>query len=211
LPQQQGKPKPTREERNKLLDESMQRAYAKVSAEMPDVKKVSVTPSSSSFYTSLLVPKGALAVTNPFTGNISYNPDSFEGQSQDEIENTIAHELTHVRQSQNTPWYGHLADVANQLVQNTKGMLGMTREDQVPEGIPASSPLHDPYYWRPREMEAFQTEKDRAARMHQSNFVDPMLGTRDINLPAPIPKKQPGIDTGPRYAFGQTASQFRRP
>lgn len=192
MPQQ--KEKPSQQERNRLLDESMQRAYIKVSKEMPDVKPVTVRPRQSSFLTNLFMPKGAYAVTNPFTGNITYNPDMFEGQTQDDIEQTLAHELTHTRQMQNTPWYGHLAEVGDQMLQNVKSMWG-GNEDRVPEGISSSSPLNNPYYWRPREMEAFQAEKDRAARMKIPYYVDPILGTRDINLPAP---RKPGLDTGPR-------------
>ena len=77
MPQQNGKQKPqiSEQERNRLIDESMQRAYAKVSGEMPDVKRVSVSPRQSSFLTNLFMPRGAYAVTNPFTGNITYNPD----------------------------------------------------------------------------------------------------------------------------------------
>ncbi len=41
-------------------------------------------------------------------------------------------------------------------------------------------------------MEAYQAERDRAARLKLPNYQDPVLGTRDINLPAPR-----GIDTGP--------------
>lgn len=196
MPPQKEKPKPqTQEERNKVLDESMQRAYAKVSAEMPDVKRVSVSPRQSSFMTSLFMPRGAYAVTNPFTGNITYNPETFEGQTQDDIEQTLAHELTHVRQMQDTPWYGHLAEIGNQMYQNTRGLLGMSTEDQVPEGIKKGSATDNPYYWRPREMEAFQAERDRATRKKIPYYVDPVLGTRDINLYAP--RKKPGIDTAP--------------
>lgn len=187
MPQQKEKPKQTPEERNKVLDESMQRAYAKVSAEMPDVKRVSVSPRQSSWLTNMMMPRGAYAVTNPFTGNITYNPDMFEGQTQDDIEQTIAHELTHTRQSQNTPWYGHLADIANSL--NPWG------DEKVPEGIKPGSTLDNPYYWRPREMEAFQAERDRATRNKIPYYVDPVLGTRDIMLPSP--RKKTGIDTAP--------------
>jgi hypothetical protein len=156
----------------------MQRALAKVLGEMPDVKPVTISPSSSSILSKLFAPKGSMATTNPFTGNISYNPDAFQGQSQDELENTVAHELTHSRQAQNTPWY--------------KTAVNLFRpDDNVPTGINQNSPLNTPYYWRPREMEAFQTERNR--QTYQPYPVDPALGTRDIQLSRP--KKQ--IDVGP--------------
>jgi hypothetical protein len=193
MPQQQGNQKQlTPEERNKVLDESMQRAYAKVSAEMPDVKKVSVTPSTS-MLGRFFMPRGAMAVTNPFTGNVMYSPDAMQGQSQDDMEQTIAHELTHTRQSMNEPWYEHAVDIVKSL--NPWG------DEKVPEGIQKGSILDNPYYWRPREMEAFQAERDRAQRNKIPYYVDPVLGSRDIMLPSQ--KKQPGIDTGPRYAFGR--------
>lgn len=175
----------SQEERNKLLDESMQRAYAKVAGEMPDVQKVSVSPSTSTFLTRMMMPRGANAVTNPFTGNITYNPDMLQGVDDNERQQILAHELTHVRQTQNQPWYKILGNIMNQNV---------TGEDTPPPGMAV---LNDPYYWRPNEMEAYQTEKDRAQRLNYPNYADPMTGGRDINLPAE-PKKKPGIDTAPR-------------
>lgn len=172
----------------------MQRAYAKVSAEMPNVKRVQVSPRQSSLMTSLFMPKGAYAVTNPFTGNITYNPEMFEGQTQDDIEQTLYHELTHAGQMQNTPWYGHLKEVGSQMLDNVSTLWG-GNEDKVPAGISASSPLNSPYYWRPREMEAFQAERDRATRNKIPNYVDPVLGTRDIPL---FPdRKKSGINVAP--------------
>lgn len=170
------------QESNRLLDESMQRAYSKVSGEMPDVKHVSVSPRSASPLTSWMMPRGSMAVTNPFTGNITYDPAMFQGQDSNEQEQMLAHELTHVRQTQNTPWY--------------KIVGGMFQRDaKVPEGVGASSPLNSSYQWRPNEMEAFQTERDRADKNKIPNYVDPVLGSRDIMLPS-APKKS-GIDTGP--------------
>jgi hypothetical protein len=157
----------------------MQRAYAKVAGEMPDVNPVTVSPRNSSLLTKYFMPRGAFAVTNPFTGNITYNPDVLQGQSQDSIENIVAHEMTHSRQAQNTPWYKTVAQM-------------FMPDEKVPEQFGAGSPLNDPYYWRPHEMEAFQAERDRAARLHQPYQQDPILGTSDINLPA-----QRGIDTAP--------------
>ena len=182
-------PKPQekqRQESNQLLDESMQRAYAKVAGEMPDVQKITVSPSTSSLLTRFMMPRGANAVTNPFTGNITYNPDMLQGVDDNERQQILAHELTHVRQTQNQPWYKILGNIMNQNI---------TREDTPPPGV--SSVLNDPYYWRPNEMEAYQTEKDRAQRLNYPNYADPMTGGRDINLPTET-KKKPGIDTGPR-------------
>lgn len=166
----------------------MQRAYAKVAGEYPDTKRVSVSPSTSNFFTGLMMPRRAFAVTNPFTGNITYNPETMVGQSDTDMENTLAHELTHVRQTQNTPWYTHMANIGRQ-------MLGMD-SGKPPEGM--APPMNDEYYWRPMEMEAFQTERDRSLNQHQPFTPDPISGARDIQL-----RKQQPIDTAPRYAFGR--------
>jgi len=156
----------------------MQRALAKVLGEMPDVKPVTMSPSDSSILSRLFAPKGSMATTNPFTGNITYNPAAMQGQSQDELENTVAHELTHSRQAQNTPWWKTAANLFKSDV-------------TVPAGINQNSPMNNPYVWRPHEMEAFQTERNRA--MTQPYPVEPILGTRDIQLSRP--RKQ--IDVGP--------------
>lgn len=165
----------------------MQRAYAKVAGEMPDVKKVSVSPSTSSLLSRWFMPRGANAVTNPFTGNITYNPEMLAGLDDNDREQILAHELTHTKQTQNTPWYKILGGI---MKQNLGG-------DSVPEGVRPSSPLNNPYYWRQHEQEAYQAERDRAMRNKIPNYVDPVTGGRDINL-LPEPKKKPGIDTAPR-------------
>jgi len=48
-------------------------AIAKVRQEMPDVGPVSVSPSDS-ILSKWMMPRGSNAVTNPFTGNITYDP-----------------------------------------------------------------------------------------------------------------------------------------
>lgn len=164
MPNRNEKPK---QESNNFLDDSMQRAYQKVSGEMPDVKKVSVSPRESSIMTRMFMPRGANAVTNPFTGNVSYSSEMMKGMNPEELEQVIAHELTHVRQTQNTPWWKTAAEI-------------VSPDEKVPAG--QTFPKNDPYYWRPREMEAFQAERDRAVKNKTPNYVDPILGTRDIQL-----------------------------
>lgn len=141
----------------------MARAYAKVSKEMPNVRPVTVKPSTSSFLTGLFMPRGSQAVTNPFTGNITYNPEALVGQSPEEMEQIIAHELTHSGQVQNMPWY---KVIGNMIFDNTNPPAGK-------QGF-----FDNNYNWNPNEMEAFQTERNR-----RPNFPDPVYGTRDIVLP----------------------------
>lgn len=169
---------------NKILDESMQRALTKVQGEMPSVKKINIAPSESNFLTRVFMPRGANAVTNPFSGNIFYNPEQMQDMNPNETENVIAHELTHTDQTQNIPWW--------QLVKEV-----FTPGEQVPKEIGPSSPLNNPYYWRPRELEAFQTEKDRILAKRLPWMRDPMTGRVDIPL---FPNAQMGpkqIDTAP--------------
>lgn len=147
----------------------MQRTLAKVQGEMPDVKRVTVTPSDSSFLSRLMMPRGAEATTNPFTGNISYSPTTMRGMDPMGMEQTMTHELTHSRQAQNTPWY--------------RTMLDAFKPDiTVPSGITSGSVMDNPYLWRPNEMEAFQSERDRVKRLGLS-MPDPVTGARDIILP----------------------------
>ena len=165
---------------NQVLDESMQRALQKVLKEMPDVNPVTVSPSNSSLLSRIMMPRNTFATTNPFTGNISYNPEAMQGQSQQMIENTLAHELTHSRQAQQTPWY--------------KTALGLFTPDEKPPVGNYSNP--EPYYWRPNEMEAFQAERNRARLQKQPDIPDPVYGSRDIQLPSPRrkPPKMGGVD-----------------
>lgn len=174
---------PDNKETNKVLDDSMQRALNKVLAENPGTKRVSISPSSNSLLTKLMMPRGSMATTNPFTGNITYNPEMMQGQSPFDIEQTVAHELTHTRQAQNTPWW------------KTAASLFMP-DEKVPAGISKDSPLNDPYQWRPHEMEAFQTERDRASRMNAQGYSDPVTGSRDLQLPS---MKKKGINTAPSF------------
>lgn len=171
-----------KQEQNRVLDESMHRALTKVQSEMPDVKPVTLSPSSSSLLSGFMMPRATLATTNPFTGNITYSPEANYGVGDSEMEQTMAHELTHSRQAQNTPWYRTLLDAYKP-------------DAKVPQEITPGSTLDNPYLWRPNEMEAFQTERNRA--MNQGlDTADPVTGARDIMLPK---DKKKGIDTTPSF------------
>lgn len=174
---------------NQLLDASMQRALQKVLGEMPDVKPVTMSSSADGMLSRFLYPKNALATASPLTGNITYNPQQMMGRPQGEIENTIAHELTHSRQSQLMPWYKKLATIPEALGE------AMGFDEKVPSQIGPNSPLNSSYAWRPRELEAFQTERDRTAKQHLPDiFSDPLTGARDVQL---MSERKKGIDTSP--------------
>lgn len=167
---------------------------------MPGIKPISVTPSTSGTLSKIFTPRGANAVSNPFSGNMIYNPDMMGGMNQFDKEQVIAHEMTHTGQMQNMPWY-----------QKIKEML--FNRGNVPEGIPATSNLNNPYYWRDHELEAYQAERDRATKLKYPWYQDPITGGRDIMLhpnyspnyasegkKLPTQSKKPvssGIDTGP--------------
>lgn len=136
------------------IDDSMQRTLTKVQGEMSDIRKPTIAPHG--FMSKLFAPYGSLATTNPITGNISYDPEKMNNLNNNEKENTMAHELTHVRQQQNTPFMKRLiAAVTPQL----------------------------PYNERGSELEAFQTERDRSLKNHLS-MPDPQTGATDITLPS---------------------------
>jgi len=144
---------------NKPIDDAVARALLKIHGEMPDVNPT-VTPSTGSILTRFLMPRGSLAVTNPFTGNITYNPEAMQGMNQNEIENTLTHEMTHSRQAQTTPFYQVLFNALKQG-------LGMGYS----------------YNQRPEEMEAFQAERNRTLAQHLPWMRDPQSGMGDYILP----------------------------
>jgi hypothetical protein len=133
-----------------LIDEAMKRVLAKIQAEMPNVRHTSLSSNPK-------LPSNVAARTDPLGGSIEYNPFMLQTMSPAERENTVAHEMTHVRQQQETPFWSQLY---NQIM---------------PQG---------PYNTRSNEMEAFQTERDRSLRNHFS-LPDPQSGATDIELPSP--------------------------
>jgi len=148
-------------------DPRMAEIIAKVRQQMPDVADAPIEPMGAF---GKLMSKGAIATTSPF-GGISYNPDALQGASAADVGDTIAHELTHVRQ------------VRGQSVGQKLG--------NVWEGLKYGLGLGLPYGQRPDELEAFQTEADRQLADHRSPNPTPGFNTEDwktlgdISLPAP--------------------------
>lgn len=107
------------------------------------------------------------ALTNPWTGSISYNPEALAGQDQNTINQMLAHELTHTAQAQQAaqqPWY-------QRAYQAMKGLM-------TPGGdYPISPGMDIPQNYQPRsdELEAFQTENDRALAQQLPQSGDIML------------------------------------
>lgn len=113
----------------------------------------------------LAVP-GAQALTNPLTGNITYNPATNIGRSDAEIADTLLHELTHRKQI-----------MARSIPQRIGSMLA----DAMLSGLP--------YHQRPDEMAAFEAEIRRAVGQGRSNYTPSfatgeMTRQADIDLPS---------------------------
>lgn len=122
------------------------------------------------FFSRLMQPN-AQAYVNPGGSTIYMNPAGMQGQSPQDVADTLTHEQTHVRQM-NAPSY-------SPTMEFLKNMLGIN---------PAI-----PYGQRPTEMEAFQNEKNRRYKMGRmqtgvASFQHPTesyIPQGDINLPSP--------------------------
>jgi len=130
--------------------------------EMPNMPD----PQSYGFFSRLLNPN-AMAYVSPGS-NIYMNPRTNEGQTPQEIADTLTHEMEHVKQNK-SEGYGPT--------------MQFLRDVLIPQG--------EPYHRRPDEMAAFQAEKLRRSRMGRMQTAVPSFSTgefyvpQDINLPAP--------------------------
>ncbi len=133
----------------------VQRAFAKAQAEQK-LRNVKVGPDTGIW--GILMPQNAAAVTNPFTGNVTYNQKAIGQYSDDQLENLATHELTHTKQTRQ-----------RSVGASLWSLLGPTEE----------------YTRRPTEMEAFQAERDRSTRQKRDWTMDPITGGMDVELKAP--------------------------
>lgn len=150
---------------------SIELAKRKMSQEMPEeASKTKIQPMGM---VSKLTFPWADAVTSPYSNTIRYHPDALDPayQNQDKLENLLAHELTHVRQNNRTPFLRRMYEI---YWQN-----------------------QGPYHQRSDELEAFQTEKDRILRTHQPGnqfipgFTDGKPAAHgDITLPTKQARKR---------------------
>lgn len=137
----------------------MQQAIRKVRGENPDMARTSIQPGG---FISGPAMHGlnASGLTNPFTGNIYYDPSSYERMQPNERENALTHELMHSRQITDQSYLARLMNLGKQFF---------------------TSP--EPYYERPNEMQAFQSERNRSLNLGL-DMPDPVTGKRDIQLPS---------------------------
>lgn len=126
------------------------------------------------FFSRLLQPK-ALGYASP--GNTIYmNPATNQGQSPQNIADTLTHEQTHIGQNQGR--YGPSMNFLRSLL--------------IPQKLP--------YGQRPDEMAAFQAEKERRYRMGRPASPVPSFDRpgewnipQDVNLRADTPKPRQNI------------------
>lgn len=110
------------------------------------------------FFSRLVNPKMLAYVSGG--KNIYLNPRTNEGQSPQDIADTLTHEQTHINQ--------RAAEGYGPTMTLLRSML---------------SPPSQPYERRPEEMEAFQAEKDRRNRMGRPQSPVPSFSTGDFYVP----------------------------
>jgi uncharacterized protein YqgQ len=147
-----------------------EKSIKKIRQENPDVADAKIEPAS--WFARLVTPNTVRATASPWTGDISYFPERIynQGMGDDEVENLFTHELQHTRQTRGM-------GVLDKLRQLGRNMLGQ----------------EEPYRERPRELEAFQAEKDRTLR-NRLSVREPYTGARDIQLPA-MSARRKALDT----------------
>lgn len=156
------------------FDARMNIAQNKMRQEMPnEMNLASIKPTG--FFGGMkdaLVAKAIggtpVATTNPF-GGISYNKDILKAMSQNEMEDTLAHELTHVGQFAKPGVNGAPPTLSmGRGIMNTLKQMMPQRDEGLPQATKSfySSRGYDPSYRGSSvEMEAYNTEdKRRTAR-----------------------------------------------
>lgn len=129
------------------------------------------------FFSRMFSPN-ALAYASPGK-SIYLNPDKSQGQSAEDIADTLTHEQTHVNQM-NTRGLGPTGELLHEMFGGQKL----------------------PYDQRPDEMAAFQAEKDRRARMGRMQTGVPRFKGEGFYTPQDdiYLRKENGVKTGPSSA-----------
>ncbi len=143
------------------LEQQLLAAKTKVRAEMPDVANAPIENMGGlgQFLISALdkLTRGGatMAATKPNSGgSVGLMPEAMAQESPAEQEDTIAHELTHVRQARSD--YGNKS-----LLEQAAQSLKNRQERQLPYGQ------------QPHELEAFQAQSDRAVRQGREPGATP--------------------------------------
>lgn len=166
------------------LEQQILKARMKVGQEMPDVADAPIEPMG---WFDRLVAAGkeqltgggkVVATANPAAGTVKYSPEVLGSLGQSGIEDTLAHELVHVRQGREA--------------------AGSTLFDQVRAKLNALKEGYMPYGQQPQELEAYQYEGDRAVREGREpsatpNFSSPGMREKG-NIRLTSAKEQAAID-----------------
>lgn len=164
------------------FDRRMELAKAKMQQEMPtEMSAASIEPtgmfgSMKDALVKRVIGGAPVATTGPF-GGITYNPELLRAMNQNELEDTLAHELTHVGQ-----YSGGQPNISmGRGIMNTISNLLPHKDEGLPEETKRfySSHGYDPSYRGSSvEMEAYQKEDQRKAQRGEGMPGD------DIYLPS---------------------------
>jgi hypothetical protein len=126
------------------LPNNVQEAMRLLQAEEPGFDPSIVGPKTAlPLVGTFQVPPGAQAAATPF-GNIRYDPTQLEGQSAQDVADTLLHEYTHVKQMK------------------PRGVIGQILQMVTEKNLP--------YGQRPDEIEAWQAERQRRNRMGRTKY-----------------------------------------
>ena len=176
------------------FDKRMLAAKQKMQLEMPsemaaaDIQPTGMFGSLKDALVKRMIGGVPVATTGPF-GGITYNKELLSAMPQNELEDTLAHELTHVGQySGGQPSISTGHGIMNVI----KGMIPQ-RDEGLPEETKKAFRMqgYDPSYrGKSTEMEAYGTEQQRQLKRGQG-FPE------DIQLRKPYKKPNSVISTGP--------------
>lgn len=182
MPQQQEKKPPTKKVSTGPSAGLLQRIFGStpMTPEMEEGINIArreipgMAPVQSYGLLSRLMQPQAMGYTSP--GQTIYlNPRTMQGQSPQEVADTLLHEQTHVEQMKRRG-HGPVREFMHEA-------FGGSRE---------------PYHRRPDEIEAFQAERQRRARMNRMQTATPSFTTGEMYVPQDIHlRKEKGIKVGP--------------
>lgn len=165
-------PSPSFEERMQLAQENIRKEYPSEMA-YATIKPAGMVSGLMHGVLGKILGDSPVATTGPF-GGVTYDPKAFQAMKQEELQDSLAHEMTHVRQFQEMPLWRKLA--ATFLPQADEGLPEETKKAYSMQG------WNPAYRGKSTEMEAYQVEEQRRAKRGEMNPYD-------IYLPAPRKKQ----------------------
>jgi hypothetical protein len=145
-----------------LAQEKMRQEYPK-EMKTATIKPTGLVGRLADKFVQKVIGGAPVATANPF-GGIRYNPELASSLPQDELEDMLAHELTHVRQYQDMPLGKRI--LSSILPQKDEGLPAETAKSFRMQG-------YDPIYrGKSTEMEAYGAEQQRQLQRGASNPYD---------------------------------------